>query len=89
MSATCPNCGRPIGVEYVDVEQGKCQLWRWFNECGGQRPAPRTVSDCFAQASRRIRELEARVADLEQTKNAAQSALRRRHAAAIGGTAKP
>lgn len=81
-SQPCPNCARPCGVEYVEVETGKCQLWRWFNECGSHHKIPpRTVSDCFAHTSRRIRELAAAIAELDASKRAAQSALRRRHAA--------
>lgn len=80
----CPNCGRSIGFEYVDVEPGKCQLWRWLNEGGADNsPAPRTVSDCFANTSRRIRELQAKIAELEESKKAAQRALSRRHTAAV------
>lgn len=77
----CPHCGRPIGVEYVDVEPGKCQLWRAFNESGFRDVNPRTFAECFGLTSRRIRELEAKVADLETSKRAAQRALARQHAA--------
>lgn len=81
----CPHCARPIGVEYVEVEPGKCQLWRWMVEVGSNTPgtpAPRTVSDCFGHTSRRIRELEAKVADLDAQAKAARKALARHHEAA-------
>jgi len=79
----CPNCGRPIGYEYTDVEQGKCQLWRWFNSCSGNldRVPQRTLSDCFGM-SRRIRELSAKLAETEASRRAAQSSLGRHHTAA-------
>lgn len=77
----CPNCGRPCGREYAVVEDGKCQLWRWMNECNMDRVDARTIADCFAHTSRRVRALEAEVTDLSASKRAAQAALGRRHAA--------
>jgi len=76
----CPNCGRPIGFEYVAVEQGKCQLWRWIADGYDLDKADRrTITDCFALTSRRIKEL-VRVFDETRTSlKAAQSALSRHH----------
>lgn len=78
----CPNCGRPIGFEYTDTEAGKCQLWRHLNEhAATSKTSMRTIADCFAHTSRRIRDLEAKVGVLETGKRAAQAALSRHHAA--------
>ncbi len=76
----CPNCGRPMGFEYVTVEKGKCQLWRVKNEHHSNADIdPGTSSDCFTHTWHRITALEARVADLEASKRAAQRSLGRHH----------
>lgn len=78
----CPNCGRPVGFEYIEVAAGKCQLWRWFLYCNDtNKIPPRTVADCFRYATHRIIELEAKVADQADQLKAAQRSLSRHHEA--------
>lgn len=73
----CPHCLRPMGFEYRDVEAGVCHLWRQMNE--STQVSPRALADCFGHTSRRLRELEAKIADTEQRLKAAQRALSRHH----------
>ena len=76
----CPNCGRPIGFEYVAVEEGKCQLWRCFNEDNHRAPSLASVADCFMVTAKRIRGLTTQLVETEKAKQAAQRALSRHHA---------
>jgi len=77
----CPHCGRPMGFEYVPVEPGKCQLWRWMNE-SDIGLSSETLRDCFAHTTRRINGLAAALADAQAVAKAAQRALSRHHDAA-------
>jgi hypothetical protein len=71
-----------MGFEYVEVEQEKCQLWRWWNERPGGPVPSRSVRDCSIHAGHRLAGVEAKLATALEQPKGARAALSRHHAKA-------